>query len=260
VKRTVISIFVIILIVGCGKDNFELEKEGKIKMKYFYSNSSDTDPYSFTTYSYDSDWNLVKELISDAPKPIWAFYIYLYNDNGELINKKHYAKLGENYPDQTESSFTLLEEFKYVHFSNKTIEMEYYESELTDSIISEYFSNLLISESHYDIIDQTETIITYEYDTNGNFIKETSLPDGDYSVYFYENSKVQKTLSYNSNDSLLSETIFIYTEIGDNEITETFVGDFLYDKTTKENGNIIEYIRYHPTFFGEWYCHRYEYF
>lgn len=260
-SKIFIPILIIILIVSCEKDDFDLEKTGNIKTKYVYSSSENTDPYSFTTYSYDSRWNLVKKLLSDNPKPIYASYTYDYNENEELVNKKHFFKLGENYPDQTESSFSLVEEFKYTYSNNKTIELEYNETELTDSTVYIYTSNQLLSETHFDINDQTEWSIYYEYNSNNNLIKETSLPSGNYIIHEYKNSKIQKSTSYDSNGTLISELVFIYSNIENTEIIETYNGDFLSEKTTIKNGNVIEYIRYHPTFPGaEWYCHRYEYF
>lgn len=101
------SLFLLFLI-SCEKDDFDLQKAGKLKTKYIYSSSTDSEPYSFTTYYYDDNWNLIKELISDYPKPVWASYTYEYSEDGQLSNKQHRAIEGLNSPDQTEADFILL--------------------------------------------------------------------------------------------------------------------------------------------------------
>ena len=268
-KQFIIYILISIFLLGCEKDEINIETTGKVKTIYTYSSSSssssDNTPYAFTSFFYDDNWNLSKELISDNPKPIYASTTYEYYDNGKLLNKKYKVKLGENYPEQTESDFSLVREYKYAYLDNKKIEKEYRENELTDSVIYTYLTNLLTLEKHFDIKNQSEWSIAYEYNSDDNLVKRTSYPDGNYTFYFYENSKIQKTLQYDNSGSLLVENTFIYSELGDKEIVETYYkgtyGEYVSDKVTYKNGNIIETIKYHPTFQGaEWYCKRYEYY
>ena len=209
--------------------------------------------------------NLIKELISDNPKPVYASYIYEYSNTGVLINKKYKAKEGNNYPDQTESEFSLIREYKYSYPDNKKIEKEYLNNELTDSVIYSYMNDLLISEYHYDLKNALDWSIIYEYDSNNNLIKETSNPEGTYAINSYEGSRITKTSEYDRNGSFIDENEFIYSKSEDKVIIETHHKvssvDFLSDKTTYKDGNVIEDIKYHPSFVGaEWYCYRYEYY
>jgi len=84
-------------------------------------------------------------------------------------------------------------------------------------------------------------------------------------MYYYTGSKINKTLHYNQNDSLLVENTFTYTQSNNKEIVEIHYkgpyGEYISAKKTYKDGNIIEYIKYHPTFQGaEWWCERYEYY
>jgi hypothetical protein len=66
------------------------------------------------------------------------------------------------------------------------VELEYRRNELTDSVVYTYMDNLLISEYHYDLEGGTGWSIIYEYNSNNNLIKETSNPDGTYTINSYE--------------------------------------------------------------------------
>ncbi len=264
-KKTFYIILIVSLTISCKKDDTILEKNSKVKTKYIYANSSDKEPYSFTSYTYDDKWNLKKELISDYPSPIYASFTYEYSDDGYLISQKRWAKEGYNYPNQTESEFSLIWEKKYENIDNKKIEREYHDNVLTDSNIYIYYNDFLLEENHYDIKNSDDWSISYEYDSKNNLIKRTSIPDGTYTVYYYNDSKISKTLHYDNNDSLPVENIFIHTKSNNKDITEIHYngphGEYISDKITTENGNIVEYIKYHPTFQGaEWWCERYEYY
>lgn len=264
-KRSFIYIIFLLLFISCQKEKFNVQKAGMLKTKYVYSSSTDSEPYSFTTYSYDKNWNLVKELISDYPKPVFASFTYEYSKNGQLLNKKYQAIEGANYPDQAESNFKLLWEKKYHYIDNKKIEEEYRNGMLTDSVVYIYRNNLIMAEYHYDLGDLKRWSIIYDYDSNDNLIKKTSNPDVSYTVYSYTESKIIKALSYNHNDSLLVENTYTYTLKNNKEIVEVHYkgtyGEFISFKTTYKDGNIIEKITYSPTFIGyEWNCVRYEYY
>ena len=41
---------------------------------------------------------------------------------------------------------------------------------------------------------------------------------------------------------------------------ESYINDFLSERKTYENGNVTEYIKYHPTKPGEWSFSKYVYF
>jgi hypothetical protein len=128
-KRATVYILFFCLIFGCEKGkltyektNFIIHTTSKVKTRYIFNSSTDSLPYSFTTYSYDQNWNLLKELISDYPKPPWSSFTYKYSDDGYLIIKDHWVKIGENFPDQKESDFSLTDENRYLYQDNKKIE------------------------------------------------------------------------------------------------------------------------------------------
>ncbi|MCX6301717.1 MAG: hypothetical protein NTW82_06010 [Bacteroidia bacterium] len=276
--RKIALIFIFSLIFySCEKDNllpennniipedeYNVHSIGKIKTQYNYSSSSDTIPYSFISYSYDEDWNLKRKLLSNYPNPVYASYTYEYSDKGVLLNKKFYAMEGQNYSDQTESDFSLIYIYKYSYVGNKIVEKRYIKNELTDSIIYSFANNLLMSEYDYSFENSTEWSIIYEYDSNKNKIKKIENPEGIYTIYTYEGSNIITTIEYDRNWSILVEITFTYSESDDKVIVESYYdgpyGDFISDKTTYKDGNVIEYIGYHPTKYGEWYCCRYEYY
>jgi hypothetical protein len=270
-KKILLMFFFSLLFFSCEKDptttgdEYNLQGTGKIKTKYIYSSSSEIEPYATNAYTYDKNWNIKKILISDYPKPVFASYTYEYSDKGVLLNKKYNAIEGANYPDQTESDFSLIREYKYSYLENKQIEKEYRNNKLTDSVVYSFMNNLLISEYHYDLDDGTDWNIIYEYDSNKNKIKETINPDGIYTIYTYEGSIIKKSTEYDRNGSLLVTITFTYSKSNDKVFVESHYkgtyGDFLSEKTTYKDGNVIEYIKYHPTFQGEeWFCYRYDYY
>lgn len=107
--------------------------------------------------------------------------------------------------------------------------------------------------------------VSYFYDEHWNLIKEliSNYPEPAFASYTYK---------YSDKGVLLNKKYYAMeglnfpdqTESDGNLIVESyyegFYGQFLSDKTTYKDGNIIEYIKYHPTMPGEWYCYRYEYY
>ena len=41
------------------EDEYNIHGTGKVKTQYNYSSSAAPDPYSFVSYSYDENWNLI---------------------------------------------------------------------------------------------------------------------------------------------------------------------------------------------------------
>lgn len=242
-------------------DDYNLQGTGKIKTKYIYSSSSASEPYATNSYSYDSNWNLKKILISDYPKPIFASYTYEYSNLGVLLNKKYNGIEGANYPDQTESDFILIREYKYSYRGNNKIELEYRKNALVDSVVYTYKNNLLVSEYYYDLDGDLSYNRKYEYDSDNKLIKEIYSPENTYLIYMYEGSRVVKVTEFDQNGSKIMENTYSYTKSDGNVIVELYNKDFLSEKTTYKDGNVIEYIKYHPTFSGaEWYCYKYSYY
>lgn len=270
-RKIALIFFFSLLFFSCEKDptttgdDYNLQGTGKIKTKYIYSSSSEIEPYATNAYTYDENWNIKKILISDYPKPVFASYTYEYSDKGVLLNKKYNAIEGANYLDQTESDFILIREYKYSYQGNNKIELEYRRNELTDSVVYDYKNNLLVSENHYDLKDGYEWSIIYQYDSNNNLIKITENPEGTYTINSYEGSRIIKSENYDKNGALTVENEFAYSKSEGKVIVESHYkgtyGDFLSEKTTYKDGNVIEYIKYHPTFQGEeWFCYRYDYY
>jgi len=257
-------VFCIITLVGCEHDT-TIERSGnKLRFKYIYSNSNEEVPYSSTEYFYDNDGNLIKELISEYPKPVYASFNYEYSDDGKLISEKYKAIQGASSPDQSEDDFSLIWRKKYTYTANKKIEKEYYDNTLTDSAIYAYEASLLVEEAHYDLERSVQWKIDYKYNSSGDIIKKYQYPDSTYSEYIYKNNRLHKILQYNNNDSLVTENLYMYSSSGNKEITEIYYkgpyGEYIKEKITRLSGKKIEHIKYHPTFQGaEWWCKRYEY-
>lgn len=266
-KKIALMVFFSLLFFSCEKntlvpnDEYNLQGTGKIKTKYIYSSSSYSEPYATNSYSYDGNWNLKKILISDYPKPLFASYTYQYSDLGVLLNMKYNAIEGANYPDQTESDFTLIREYKYSYRGNNKIELEYRKNVLADSVVYTITNNLLVSEFHYDLVGDLSYNRKYEYDSDNKLIKETDSPEGTYITYMYEGAHIVKETEFDQNGSKMMENNYNYTKSDGKVIVELYNKDFLSAKTTYKDGNVIEEIKYHPTFQGaEWYCYKYNYY
>lgn len=261
----ILSILAVSILISCENDSAIERTNNKLKKMYIYSDSDAEEPYSFTEYFYDNNGNLIKELISNYPEPVYASFNYEYSNDGKLISKKRKAIEGASSPNQTEEDFVLLWEKKYTYADNKKIEKEYRANSLTDSAIYVYDWEHLIEETHYDIEDSEQWSIEYKYNSNGNLIERNQYPDSLYSKYIYEDAQLHKSLQYDKHDSLLVENLYIYSSSGNKEITTVHYkgpyGEFITNKITYQFGNIIEHIKYHPTFQGaEWWVKRYEYY
>jgi hypothetical protein len=242
-------------------DEYNMQGTGKIKTKYIYSSSSDSEPYAINSYSYDGNWNLKKILISDYPTYVFASYTYEYSDLGVLLNKKYNGIEGANHPNQTESDLILIREYKYSYRGNNKIESEYRFNVLADSVVYTYKNNLLVSEYYHDLDGDLSYNRKYEYDSDDKLIKETYNPEGTYLIYSYEGSRVAKVTEFDQNGSKMMENTYNYTKSNGKVIVELYNKDFLSKKTTYKDGNVIEDIKYHPTFQGaEWYCYKYSYY
>lgn len=270
-KRIAFLFILTLLLSSCEKDpnttgdDYDLHGNGVIKTKYIYASSAAIDPYATNAYTYDKNWNIKKILISDYPKPVFASYTFEYSDNGVLLNKKYNAIEGANYPDQTESDFILIREYRYSYQGNNEIELEYRRSELTDSTVYVYDNNLLVAEDHYDLKDGNKWSIIYQYDSNNNLLRKTDKPEGTYTNYSYDGSRLVKTEGYDNTGMLTVEVDYVYSRAGDKVIVEAHhkgtYGEFVSGKKTYKDGNVIEEIIYHPTFQGsEWVCYRYDYY
>ena len=266
-KKTTFVFFFFLILISCEKnsvvpeDEYNLHGTGKIKTKYIYSSSSNSEPYATNTYTYDDNWNLKKILIADYPKPVFASYIYEYSEQGILINMKYKAIEGANYPNQTEDDFVLIREYKYSYRGNSKIELEYRKNVLADSVVYNYADNLLGSKYYYDLDGDLSYNRKYEYDSDKKLIREIYSPENTYLVYTYEDSRIVKVTEFDQNGSKTMENRYEYSKLGSNVFVELFNKDFLSEKTTYKDGDVIEYIKYHPTFPGsEWYCYKYSYY
>jgi len=266
-KETIITFFFLLILLSCEKnsvvpeDEYNLHGTGKIKTKYIYSSSSSSEPYATNTYTYDGNWNLKKILIADYPKPVFASYTFEYSDQGVLINKQYRGIEGANYPYQTEDDFVLIREYIYSYRVNSKIELKYWFNKLADSTVYTYEDSLLTSMYFYDLDGDLSYNRKYEYDSDKKLIKETYSPENTYLLYTYESSRVIKVTEFNQNGSKIMENTFKYYKQDGKVIVEQYnIKNFLSQKSTYENGNIIEFIKYHPTMPGEWYCYKYDYY
>ena len=81
-RQSFLYILISIFLIGCDKGEINVQTTKKVKKIFTYSSSSENTPYAFTSFFYDNNWNLTKELISDNPKPVYASTTYEYYDNG----------------------------------------------------------------------------------------------------------------------------------------------------------------------------------
>jgi len=270
--KTASWLCVILLLLSCEKEteptpdgeDYLLQGNGKIKTLYIYSSSSETEPYATNAYTYDENWNITKILISDYPGPVFASYTFEYSDEGVLINKKYKGIEGVNYPDQTEDDFVLIRESRYSYQGDKKIVLEYQGNVLKDRVVYTIQNDLVELEEHHNVTDGSEWSVVYQYDSNKHLIKKTENPEGLYALYFYDGSRMIRSENYDNHGVLTLEYEYAYSKSDDKVIVESYnKGNYrtsLSEKTTYKDGNVMEYIRFHPTFQGEWFCHRYDYY
>jgi hypothetical protein len=234
-----------------------------LKTRKNYTSSSDSIPYSYISYTYDKNGNLIKKIISNYPGPPFALYEYVYSDEGLLSDMKYSAMEGMNSSDQTEKDFTLISEEKYSYEANCQIRKTYIRNVLEDTARYSYSKGHIKSESHNYLTDRFSWSMDYEYDLNGNKIKETSYPDSLFTIYEYDGKTLKSKCQFDKNGELIIEMTYNYTSAGDNLIVESHYkgpyGEYTFDKTTYKNGNMIEYVLYDHFKFGEW-VSRYEYY
>ncbi len=234
-----IIFIVFVFFISCEKNRLN-NNENKLKAEYVYSNSNATSPYSTILYYYDVSGNLIKELTTNCPISICSSCLYEYSNDGQLDKKTYKVKNGLNYEGQTEADFSIIWEQIYKYDENKVTEERYKDNQLTN-------------------------IIIYEYDSEDNLTKEIYKSKNEYVIYHYKNSKIIKTLRYNSANLLLDENLYTYIQSENTEIVEILykgqLGEYVSYKKTYENGRVVEEVKYHPTFHGEeWFCKRYEYY
>lgn len=241
IQKIIISILFSFSLISCEKKEVNTEhivEERELKAKYIYSSSAAEKPYTTVLYYYNNG-KLVKELTTDCPISTCSSNIYQYSDDGKLSKKTYMAKEGLNQEGQTEADFSVIWETTYQYINNKTIEETYRDGQIINTVI-------------------------YEYDFGNRLVKEIHQSQKNYIIYKYDGAKIVRSLSYDVNDSLLMENIYTYRKAGDTEFVEIFykggLREYLSEKKTYKNGQITDYIKYHPTFLGqEWFYQRYEY-
>ncbi len=262
-----------VLLFACQKedlfqneDTFYINKDRKLKRKLVYSSSKAEEPYARTDYYYDRFGNLIKELITVDPDPVTFKNIFMYDQKGRLLEKRHYGiPQGASSTGLTEDNLTL---YTVSHYSypdeNTKVETIYLLDEFEDSTVYEYENNLLIKETHFKKSGSVFWYKTYTYDEDGNLIQDYEEPGGTKNVYTYKDGHIVSMKDY-VNDSLRVVNDYVYHKEGTRWIVEVNYsgpyGNFISEKSTYEHGLLIEYIKYHPTFIGaEWFCARYEYY
>ena len=268
IRITWVILYVIPLLYSCQKEYLFPNAERKLKTKYTYASSKHKEPYARTDYYYDESWNLIKDIVVFKPDPITFKNTYKYME-GKLIEKRHYGiPQGSSSIGLTESALTLYDKYLYAYPSVDVKIEKHYDMEenlLKDSVVYEYMGESLVKESHYDRKGNFRWGKEYQYDQEGNLVKEVEYPEEMYSVYFYKNGKKIKVRQYDRNGSVMVENNYIYKKENGYDVVEVhysgYYGKFISSKSFYKNGLLVELIKYHPTFIGaEWVCYRYEYY
>lgn len=169
-------------------------------------------------YDYNADGYLIKETVFDGETAyIERVYTYTFNDDGSYSRSCEYTDL---YADDTDTA--------YAEF-DASGNMTYHESTDGNTYYYEYNAEGLLIHS-YRINSRGKTLndLTYEYDENGNLIRQIR-DDGGYELYFYdENNKHIHTDTFFADGSQGDETEECYWEYEYDEagrlITEHKIG------------------------------------
>lgn len=243
-----------------------VEESGRLKREMNFSSSEDQTVESDIEFLYDGD-RLVKKIYNDYN---WNEPYILQKDsfiyeNGKLLQMLHYFRRGA-----PTSPFVLSETTYWYYPDEKTkIEVTYEDDgELDDSVIYVYDGDFLTEEKHINHLGTWGT--HFEYNSDGKLFKIFDIEDSMITInYFDENGLLEKTVAFEDEKE---RSVITY----DREITgedQVLIRCYLLHKHLNwaepkltshkkfENGKMVEFVNYHPTFEGaEWWCVRYEYY
>jgi hypothetical protein len=272
-KTKIILIFFVILTACQKKDvvpdmtNFTGAKNRyKLKTEFGYSNPNDTVPNSFHEYTYDKNWNLLKILHSEYPKPLLASETHEYSNDNKLINKKYFSFSGVLHPDIKESDLHLAYECKYEYTGNKQIEKYFSDDILKYTTTYTYKNELILEELRYDHESSDIRHIYYQYDSKKNLtnILVTLLSVGIFSNtnYIYRDTLLYQELINYVFDARSVVNTYKYSNIDNKKVVDVYTKEdeqpeYLSEKTTYMNGKKIEDICYNNK---ECICRRFEYY
>lgn len=219
-----------------------------------------------STYEYDSNNNLIKEIIS-TPAGNGTIYEYTYNNDGQLTNLYRHGTSGpaheicyEYSGPQLQKKYYLnggLSGYKYDYADGEVSEITYYSTNTNEVYTKEFFTyNSLKNISSYKEIDYdsstgNSTVVTeYDYIYNGNILNVV----GGFKMLGDERIDFEKRYSYDNNGNV--------TKIYENATNYTIEQDFTYSYISAEyDGLLNEFcMKYHEKtmnmhYFGIGYPH-----
>ena len=219
--------------------------------------------YKYSTTEYDRNGNVVLELKFNPDHELEDKYENKYNDDGFLIEEKHYLsyrEIAEHKTYELDKDGKIQKAFKhysdgskdtinYTYDSNgnlvEKITIDSYD-EVEAKDVFEYDGGNLVKKESYEY-DELIAKNTFVYDPDGNLVEETSWTEDDSTRrknIYDENGNLEKVLFYNKKDELVAKTIYTYNEKG--RITgveeETPYGKNSTVITYDANGNAVEQI------------------
>jgi antitoxin component YwqK of YwqJK toxin-antitoxin module len=237
------------------------------KKDYFPTRSTSqktgSNEYKYSTTEYDKNGNVVMDLKFNPDHELEDKYENKYNNDGILIEEKHYLsykEIAEHKTYELDENGKIQKAFKHYNDGSKdTIQYTYDNNgNLTEKItidsydeveakaIFEYEDQKLVKKESYEY-DDLVSKNTFAYDPDGNLIDESSWTEDDNtrSIHLYdENGNLEKVSFYNKKDELVAKTTYIYNKkgkiVGVEE--ETPYGKNSTVITYDEKGNAIEQI------------------
>jgi len=155
----------------------QYDKTGKIILKT--EQNSQQQLVSTTSYKYNDKGQLIKEETDYIDYK--EFYIFKYDSNGNMINKKWY-----------DSDDGLLENETNTYSGEKLISKvweNYYEGELEGKLTFKYEKGNELEIKEFDLIDKTQKNwrYSYEYDSQNNWTKKIAHTYKDEYYIIYRN-------------------------------------------------------------------------
>lgn len=219
--------------------------------------------YKYSSTEYDNNGHVLLELKFNSDQKLEDKFVNKYNDNGILIEEKHYLSykdLAEHKTYELDKNGKILKAFKhYSDGSKDTIQYNYnangdlvervtidsYDEVEAKDIFEYEGKNLIKKETHeYDELTSKET---FEYDPDGNVVEESSWTEEESnrrSNVYNEKGKIEKVLFYNKKDELVAKTNYTYDDkdriVGVTE--ETPYGNSSTVIKYDDKGNAIEQI------------------
>lgn len=224
----VLSVLMLVFCVSCSDKEANSVEKSDALIDYITVYSSDGQLEGYLEYEYDNDGKLITNGMQDNNHAWIWFYVNEYDQDGHKTKMIQYDERGKElvtFSYETDEKGNVIKEA--ISYSDDSL--------MEQSSTFEYDGDKL-----YKVTHQDNSYYTYEYDKNGNQVKEFYYTaDGElvrtYQSKYDKNGNLIKTSFIDGDGTTGSYSTYEYNNKGET----TFSYD--YD----ENGSLINKMEYH---------------